>query len=71
NGFVEPSKLNQKVNAPDIKNKEATNFWKYKKEDDGQDKEKYMLVQTTFHAQDEGKLFYIDSGCLRHMTGEK
>ncbi|KAH9299145.1 hypothetical protein KI387_030827, partial [Taxus chinensis] len=66
-----PSKSNQKVNAPEIKKKEATKFWKQKKEDDGQDKEKSMLVQTTFHAQDEGQLWYIDSGCSRHMTGDK
>ncbi|KAH9331276.1 hypothetical protein KI387_003384, partial [Taxus chinensis] len=69
--LVEPSKSNQKVNAPEIKKKEDTKFWKHKKEDDGKDKEKSMLVKIAFHAQDEGKLWYIDSGCSIHMTGDK
>jgi hypothetical protein len=30
-----------------------------------------MLVQTSLHAQNKGNIWYIDSGCSSHMTGDK
>ncbi|KAH9316631.1 hypothetical protein KI387_025258, partial [Taxus chinensis] len=62
---------NKKVNAPVVKKREPLKIWKQKQEEVNQDNEKSMIVQTTFHAQDEGKQWYIDSGCSRHMTGDK
>lgn len=36
-----------------------------------QNVEKSLLVQATFHAQDENGTWYVDSGCSNHMTSDK
>jgi hypothetical protein len=36
-----------------------------------QNKEEYMIVQNSLHAQNKGNQWYVDSGCSRHMTGDK
>jgi hypothetical protein len=69
-GLVETYRENKEEDTLSKQNKETMGFWRRKKEQE-KEKEESILLQTVFHAQNKQNRWYVNSGCSRHMIGDK